>query len=205
MADLEEIQVYTVNEYLFENKEDYEAALQEKKGIKYLSAQLDLNQTDKVISLYNEMIEKHVFQTPVGMDYLKKLRENVAAKNPDRLSDMRKIPVISTNHKAKNEVSKYVNNQAEARVEAMEAVVRKNKENRRTSLILNFVLAALVVVMFVISMTSSNVNILNYERVLQDKYAGWAEELSEKEERLKELENELGQKAVELSDTTEEQ
>ena len=45
--------------------------------------------------------------------------------------------------------------------------------------------------MFIISYTADSPNILNYERELQDKYAGWAEDLKEKENELRQREREI--------------
>ncbi len=191
MEEANAIQLYTVNEYVFENKEDYEVALQEKKGIKYLSAQLDLSNSQKVAELYNELIEKHVFSSQIGFDYLRKLRETVAKANPDLIPTMRKIPVASSNHKTRSEMDKYVSNRVEGQLKAMEEKVQKTKEKRRISIIINIVLVLMVIAMFILTWTSSSPTILDYERKLQDKYASWAEELSNKEEKLRERERQL--------------
>ena len=45
--------------------------------------------------------------------------------------------------------------------------------------------------MFILANTSSNPNIINYERKIQDKYAKWAEELKDKENELRARENAL--------------
>ena len=55
-------------------------------------------------------------------------------------------------------------------------------------MILNILLAAAIAVMLYIASTSSNINILNYETALVDKYASWAEELKGRERNLKERE-----------------
>ena len=70
MSDFEGIEAYVVNEYQFELREEYETALQEKKGVEYLDAQLDYGDTQKVLRTYNELIRKKIFYTPVGIDYL---------------------------------------------------------------------------------------------------------------------------------------
>ena len=46
----------------------------------------------------------------------------------------------------------------------------------------------------------NNLSILNYERVLQDKYSSWAEDLSEKEKELRSWERELEQKENDLKE-----
>lgn len=49
----------------------------------------------------------------------------------------------------------------------------------------------LVIVMFVISTTSSNPNILNYERAIQNRYVEWEQQLSDREQVVREKEKEL--------------
>ena len=48
-----------------------------------------------------------------------------------------------------------------------------------------------IVAMFIISSTSNNVNILNYENEIIDKYSEWEQELSDKEQELNAWEQEL--------------
>jgi hypothetical protein len=43
---------------------------------------------------------------------------------------------------------------------------------------------AAIIIMFVITATSSNPNILNYESKLQDRYASWEEDLKTREAEL---------------------
>ena len=62
MAELDELQSYYVDGYVFETRADYEDALQEKKGISYLRSQMDLNNSDKTYKLYTELIEKGIFR-----------------------------------------------------------------------------------------------------------------------------------------------
>ena len=56
------------------------------------------------------------------------------------------------------------------------------------SIILNLLLVAAVIAMFVITLKSDHPNILNYERTLQDRYASWEQELTEREAVLREKE-----------------
>ena len=48
-----------------------------------------------------------------------------------------------------------------------------------------------VIIMFVISTTGSRPTILNYERVLQNRYAEWEQQLSDREQVIREKEREL--------------
>lgn len=65
---------------------------------------------------------------------------------------------------------------------------KKMKSRLSTSILFNIVLVAVVIAMFIITKNSDSPNILNYERVIQDKYSSWQSELNEKEQELKELE-----------------
>ena len=51
--------------------------------------------------------------------------------------------------------------------------------------------------MFVITLTGNNPTILNYEQKLQNKYAGWEQELTERENAVREKERELSLNAGE--------
>ncbi len=66
--------------------------------------------------------------------------------------------------------------------------LKQTKEWLKMSLFFNVLLAIGIAVMIYIASTSSNVNILNYETALQDKYSSWSEELKQKEAELKERE-----------------
>ena len=67
----------------------------------------------------------------------------------------------------------------------------------RKSVILNILLILLVIAMFVITLTGNNPTILNYEQKLQNKYAGWEQELTERENAVREKERELSLNAGE--------
>ena len=106
MEEINEIQSYIVNGYVFETKTEYNEAVQEKKAIKYLSSELNLSNIEKTYKLYCELIEKKIFKTPVGMDYLKKLRDVVIKSGNYKAEDIMPIPVKTTGHMEKERVEK---------------------------------------------------------------------------------------------------
>ena len=53
--------------------------------------------------------------------------------------------------------------------------------------------------MFVITMKSDNPNILNYKKQILNEYASWEQELTERENRVREKEQELSMEAPEES------
>ena len=62
----------------------------------------------------------------------------------------------------------------------------------KLSMMINLILVCCIIGMFLVSMTSSNPTILNYESKLLDKYASWEQELTEREQEIREIESELG-------------
>lgn len=87
-------------------------------------------------------------------------------------------------------------NQTVERIQASRKPVKKEKPkqeffSRKTSILINIGLLALVIVMFAIAATGSEPTVLNYERVLQNRYAEWEQQLSDREQVIREKEREL--------------
>ena len=68
------------------------------------------------------------------------------------------------------------------------------------SVCFNLLLTLLVITMFVITMKSDNPNILNYKKQILNEYASWEQELTERENRVREKEQELSMEAPEESE-----
>ncbi|MGN0513097.1 MAG: hypothetical protein ACI4GD_02375 [Lachnospiraceae bacterium] len=81
-----------------------------------------------------------------------------------------------------------------------DTVLKRTKEKLVMSMLLNGILIICVLAMMYIASTSNNVNIINYETALKDKYATWAEDLKQKETQIKQRENDVAarEKAVEI-------
>ncbi len=61
-------------------------------------------------------------------------------------------------------------------------------------MVTSLILLISVVSMLLLAATSDNVNILNYENKLIDKYSSWEQELEEREQAVKEQEQALEEK-----------
>ena len=68
----------------------------------------------------------------------------------------------------------------------------KSNDKFRISLLVNIILAILVLAMFGITLKSDNPNILNYRKAIINEYAAWEQELTEREEQIRQKEAELG-------------
>lgn len=198
MATKTDSRIYIINSYQFETKEEYEQALQEKNGINYLNAQLDVNNIEKVYQLYTELVDKKIFITVIGIDYLKKLRGILLRDSRFSADNLRPIRITTVNKQVKNRVEKYISSKYETEVRQHKKEKEGIRNKLNTSIIINVVLVLMLIAMFFISKSSSNPTIIDYERKLQDKYASWESDLREKEQELKDLEWELKELGVDF-------
>lgn len=199
MATKTDSRIYIINSYQFETKEEYEQALQEKNGINYLNAQLDVNNIEKVYQLYTELVDKKIFITVIGIDYLKKLRGILLRDSRFSADNLRPIRITTVNKQVKNRVEKYISSKYETEVRQHKKEKEGIRNKLNTSIIINVVLVLMLIAMFFISKSSSNPTIIDYERKLQDKYASWESDLKEKEQELKDLEWELKELGVDFN------
>ncbi len=191
MADIEGIEAYRVGKYQFELKEDYEIALQEKRGVEYLNSQMDYSDINKVLGAYHELVSKKIFYTPVGLDYLNKLRSVLVNSGKIESDKIMPLYVPSSKKKDNDRVEKYISRKYKGQVGELKNTTKKLKSANSFLGMLVAFLVIIIIAMFVITVKSDNPNMLNYERVLQDRYASWAEDLEEKEAELREWEREL--------------
>ena len=198
MATKTDSRIYIINSYQFETKEEYEQALQEKNGINYLNAQLDVNNIEKVYQLYTELVDKKIFITVIGIEYLKKLRGILLRDSRFSADNLRPIRITTVNKQVKNRVEKYISSKYETEVRQHKKEKEGIRNKLNTSIIINVVLVIMLIAMFFISKSSSNPTIIDYERKLQDKYASWESDLREKEQELKDLEWELKELGVDF-------
>jgi hypothetical protein len=199
MATKTDSRIYIINSYQFETKEEYEQALQEKNGINYLNAQLDVNNIEKVYQLYTELVDKKIFITVIGIEYLKKLRGILLRDSRFSADNLRPIRISTVNKQVKNRVEKYISSKYETEVRQHKKEKEGIRNKLNTSIIINVVLVIMLIAMFFISKSSSNPTIIDYERKLQDKYASWESDLKEKEQELKDLEWELKELGVDFN------
>ena len=65
----------SVGGYLFYTEKDAQTARTEIQKIEYLEARIDYSAPDTIRYIYEKAIHERLFKTPVGLEYLKKLRE----------------------------------------------------------------------------------------------------------------------------------
>ena len=151
MATKTDSRIYIINSYQFETKEEYEQALQEKNGINYLNAQLDVNNIEKVYQLYTELVDKKIFITVIGIDYLKKLRGILLRDSRFSADNLRPIRITTVNKQVKNRVEKYISSKYETEVRQHKKEKEGIRNKLNTSIIINVVLVIMLIAMFFIS------------------------------------------------------
>lgn len=173
--------------YLFVNAADALLAEKERKQIEYLEKKLDYQKPEQILVILQKLIEERTFKTPVGMMYLKRLQDYL--KNHKAIEKER-IPAIPVDFVCDKSVP-------DTRVElkSVRAAVQKREEikksNHKISLILNVILIIGMIIMFWMATQSENLNMINYKNALENRYAEWEQELTEREQAVREKEQNL--------------
>jgi hypothetical protein len=179
---------WVVAGFQFGTQQDAELAKNEELRIKRLEEKLDYNNSDMVYAVYEKAINNRVFKTPVGYDFLKKLQK-ILEKAPGAGYEIYDIPVSGV-YSLRESTSPAVERVKASRKKTKPKPTREYV-SRKVSIIINIVLVILIITMFYISITGSNPTILNYEKAIQNRYAQWEEELSEREAVIRDKEKEL--------------
>ncbi len=189
MADLEQ---YTVGGYTFTSKQEADVAKDELNAIKYVSAKTDSKDPKQVYILYNKLLDKELFSTEIGLNYLKNLQQYLYISEAIPNEKIRPIPVNSEVQAKLKERKDYKD--AKSRIIFLERKLDKVKARNKQLKTLVIILILMVIAMFVISLTSKSPTIINYETKIQDKYSSWSEDLEKREAELKIRENQLNSK-----------
>ncbi len=183
--------LYVVDGFVFSSESEAEQAKKEQEGVKYIRSKTDMNHPEQVLQIYNRMIDEHLFQTAVGISYLKDLQEYLTMTSFVEKEAIKPITVVhpAVDERIKEERQKEKKRRQKLMDKLASNTDEETKKKLSMSLTANLVLAICVVLMFVISATSSHPTILDYETKLVNRYSAWEQELSEREAAVRELEN----------------
>lgn len=204
---------YETGGFAFEDEKTLEKAIKEEEGIRYIKNSANMKEPKMVFQIYSQMVRQRLFETPVGYVYLKELQEYLMAEPEINDQEIPAIPVAADRGNFAGPEEREMTRSAEKRsfdspkkrkeaqtrpVKTKTKIIRKTKVQNvdykpwfRASLSVSIILLLIVIGMFAITATSGNVNIVNYENALIEKYEGWETQLKEKEEKLKEREKAL--------------
>lgn len=184
MADTNFRQNNIVDGYSFSTEKDAALAEQEKKKIEYLEARVHYDNPTEILNVYQKAIKERIFKTPLGVEYLKHLQEYLTDCQEIDPESIPPIPLY------KNYDGEFRTQPSPAR-NRIAPVKKKKSIALPMSIMLNIVLMIAVFAMFAITLEADQPNILNYERVITDRYATWEQELTEREQVIREKEREL--------------
>ncbi|GFI24236.1 hypothetical protein IMSAGC011_03032 [Lachnospiraceae bacterium] len=179
---------WVVDGFQFGTEKDAELAKNEQQRIERLEERLDYDNQDMVNAVYHKAINNRVFRTPVGYAFLKRL-QRILLENPISDDVPANIPVYGVYSMRESA------NPTVERVQASRKPVKQETKqeffSRRTSILVNIILVFLLAAMFAISTIGSVPTVFNYETTLQNRYAEWEQQLSEREQVIREKEKEL--------------
>lgn len=169
--------------YWFGSLQDASQAQMEKKKAAYFESKLKGKDAQNILAVYDKILDEKIFSTPVGWEYLKYLQEKLRILGVQE-ERIRPIPMyVSFIHDNEESVVRQRIKPARKR--------DKTSDRLKISVIINILLGILVIAMFVIALSSKNPNILNYKRTIENEYAAWEQELTEREKLVRQKEAEL--------------
>lgn len=180
----------TIYGITYRDPQEAKKAKTEWQGIQYIISENDMENIETVLAIHNKLAERKILKTEVGAKFLRELKE--------RLLEAKEIE----NQKIygfQPEDEQWLRVRERDKAKKEELLEQKKKWNEDSyyrqkyyhSLILNVLLVAAILIMAYITLNSNQVNILNYENALLDKYASWEASLQQKEAELIEREREL--------------
>lgn len=264
-----------VNGFAFTDRETAQKAVKEAESIKYVKEKLDMENPRMVLEMYRKLTKEQVFQTPVGLVFLKQLQDYLARRPEFKMENLEPIRAVSlpkpqspmkppnpnggqvpaqpgspakrtsapafANHGqmpaqpaeafvppkeaetgrldgyqnpagqspqdtsdefGQEEMAEWYEGQIEEEKQKRRAAQLKQRraESRlkgsrgmlRFSVAVNLFLLIVTIGMAVITLMDSSPNIINYENKIVDKYAEWEQGLKEREEAIRQREQELG-------------
>lgn len=190
--------MFSINGYDFQNEDDVDIAREELNKIQFISDKLS-DDPEAVLAVYNKMLDSKIFITPIGVEYLRQMQGYLLRSPQIEDSRVKDVPVLISYQEALHykDLEKALKEKTQPQPvktipkEEPETDSAKLRRRFRFSIATIVVLVIMVAAMFVIALNSNTPNILNYRNEIENEYAQWAQELSEKEAQLRERENAL--------------
>lgn len=177
---------FIVGGYDFLSELDAQKASLDLSKIKVLEERVKASRPKDIKAVYEKAIENKIFKSPIGWEYLARLRDRLYASgfSEEELIPI-PIPVSLTRHSA------FENLSVQQRIRP---VTKDNKAEfkRLFPYILNIFLLIIVIAMFIIASTSDSDNIINYKRNVTNRYSSWEQDLTQREKVIREKEKKLG-------------
>lgn len=191
-----------VSGFLFEDEEVAAQAKREEEGVRFIKEKSSLKSTEAVLKLYSTILQQNLFSTPVGLRFLMELQEMLISSGMNK-EDIPVLDVASFVPAPKAPEKKNAIKKRESKANFHPVKKLSNRVEQSTGYKQAFYVALFFAIVFGISVagmfviaevSSNNVNIINYENKLIDKYEQWQSDLKDKEDELKEWQEELSER-----------
>lgn len=192
-----------INGFHFTSQQEADKAAMELRKIQYLETKIDYGDTRKVQAIYEKAVRENIFQTAVGLFYLKGIRDYLVREDERYEAVLPMVPIMSAlgsegqaetddgsgkGSAGQGESPAKTKTAAAKREERQKRALQEKMHQLRLSLLVNAVLAVALIAMFFIALRSEQPNILNYEKAIKNQYAAWEQELTEREQAIRKLE-----------------
>ncbi len=170
----------------FNSVADAARAREEVKKAAYIRSKMNYSDPESALVIYEKMLSNRIFITPPGNYFLKEVRDRLLAIGiaEDRIPPVPLFQMYS--------ISGTMEEEEKPRRRIVPEVKKDIYRNRFiVSACVNVILVLAIIAMFVIAVKSANPNVLNYERAVQDKYAAWEQDLTEREKEVRSQEKKL--------------
>lgn len=172
-----------VSGFQFDNFRDAQEAIREQRNIAALKSKIDFTQTDDMVELYHRLVERKVFKTPVGYQFLGEFREYLVE---ELKMEEQEVPYIYV------ESTQGISRMQREQLEFLQNENIQLEQRKRKFVIAIGVLTTMIIAMFLITIFNPNVGYINTENKILNRYAAWEEELTRREAQVREREAELG-------------
>ena len=178
-----------IDGYYFGSYEDAQNAEKEIKNATYLNDRISTMNVRQMKAVYDKMIDEKVFSTPVGWEFLKYLKTLLLEKGISE-EEIRPIPLyVNFTSQKKDYFSADENSHiAKMRINPSRKKNKSIKDAFKISIIVNVFMVILVIILFYITINSDNPNIINYKQAITNEYADWEQELTQREQAVREKE-----------------
>lgn len=180
---------YTYQGFTFKSEAEWKEAKKEAEVVSYIRSQADLSNVKTAVKLYNRLVEKGTLVTELGISFLQELRSRILDSGMVAESSLRPLPEPVKTPKAPEGKA----------ITKEQKMIRLYKERSKNLTFAVAVLGVVIVIMLAIRLFGTASPFADYEKKVLDEYAGWKEELSQKEEMLHAWEQELFEKEDDLS------
>ena len=178
---------YTYQGFTFHTEAELAEAKKEAEVVTYIRSQADLGNVKTVVKLYNRLIEKGTLVTPLGIAFLQELRSRALESGLVAESSLHALPEPAKPEK-----------QPETKLSKDKKLMEYYKEKSKRLTFTVAVLCIVIVILFAIRLFGTASPFTDYEQKVLNEYAGWKEELTEKEETLHQWEKSLTEWEKEL-------